>query len=150
MFKTILTYLWKLPLCAAAFFIGTALGGMAATALGLLAPELPADADQTILGQQSRQSQHAETRAGVFEEIAPGGEGGSEVGVGSRRVHESNLSLFDDPVGGFDKAEIVDPGIGAQRYNQTDIGSFRGFNGAYAAVVRRMHIPHFKSGSFAG
>ena len=51
MFKNMLAYVWKIPLCAAAFFIGTALGGMAATSMGLPAPEIPAGADQTVLGQ---------------------------------------------------------------------------------------------------
>ena len=49
--KKAIVYLWKLPLCAAAFFVGTAVGGMAANGLGLPAPELPAGADQTIIGQ---------------------------------------------------------------------------------------------------
>lgn len=51
MLKHKLTYLWKIPLCAAAFFIGTALGGMIANGLGLPAPELPSGADETIIGQ---------------------------------------------------------------------------------------------------
>jgi hypothetical protein len=51
MFKTILTLLWKLPLCALAFFGGTMLGGMVAAGIGLPAPEMPAGADQMILGQ---------------------------------------------------------------------------------------------------
>ena len=51
MFKKFLPYFWKLPLCAAAFFAGTALGGMAASSLGLPDPEMPAGADQATLGQ---------------------------------------------------------------------------------------------------
>ena len=51
MLKHYLAYVWKLPLCAAAFFGGTVLGGMAATLMGLPAPEIPAGADQAILGQ---------------------------------------------------------------------------------------------------
>jgi hypothetical protein len=43
--------LWRLSLCAAAFFMGTAVGGMVATGLGLPAPEIPAGADQATLGQ---------------------------------------------------------------------------------------------------
>ena len=48
---SVLAYLWKLPLCALAFYGGTMLGGMAAAMLGLPAPEMPAGADQMILGQ---------------------------------------------------------------------------------------------------
>lgn len=51
MLKSIFTYAWKILFCAAAFFAGTALGGAAATAMGLPAPEIPAGADQTVLGQ---------------------------------------------------------------------------------------------------
>jgi hypothetical protein len=51
MFKNILAYVWKLPLCATAFFAGTALGGMAASSLGLPAPEIPVGADQAVMGQ---------------------------------------------------------------------------------------------------
>jgi len=51
MFKTSLTFLWKLSLCAFSFYGGTILGGMAASMLGLPAPDMPAGADQMILGQ---------------------------------------------------------------------------------------------------
>ncbi|MBE0669213.1 MAG: hypothetical protein IH588_01375 [Anaerolineales bacterium] len=51
MFKNGLTCLWKLFLCAFAFYGGTMLGGMAASMLGLPAPEMPAGADQMVLGQ---------------------------------------------------------------------------------------------------
>ena len=51
MFKNSLTFLWKLSLCAFAFYGGTMLGGMAASMLGLPSPEMPAGADQMVLGQ---------------------------------------------------------------------------------------------------
>ena len=51
MIKNILTLLWKLPLCALAFYGGTMLGGMVAAGIGLPAPKMPAGADQMILGQ---------------------------------------------------------------------------------------------------
>lgn len=41
----------KILLCALAFYGGTILGGMAATLMGLPAPELPAGADEILLGQ---------------------------------------------------------------------------------------------------
>jgi hypothetical protein len=51
MFKKTLSYLWKIPLCALAFYGGTMIGGMVASGLGLSTPELPAGADQMIIGQ---------------------------------------------------------------------------------------------------
>ena len=51
MFKNSLFCLWKLSLCALAFYGGTMLGGMAASMLGLPAPQMPAGADQMVLGQ---------------------------------------------------------------------------------------------------
>ncbi|MBN1451786.1 MAG: hypothetical protein JW963_12285 [Anaerolineales bacterium] len=49
--KTMLSYLWKIPLCALAFYGGTILGGMVATLTGLPTPAMPAGADQMVLGQ---------------------------------------------------------------------------------------------------
>ncbi len=49
--KNILSYLWKIPLCALAFYGGTIIGGMAASGIGLPTPEMPFGADQMILGQ---------------------------------------------------------------------------------------------------
>lgn len=43
--KSTLSYLWKLPFCGLAFFIGMALGGSALLGLGLKAPEMPAGTD---------------------------------------------------------------------------------------------------------
>ena len=51
MFKNSFTNLWKLSLCAFSFYGGTMLGGMAASMLGLPAPEMPAGAGQMVLGQ---------------------------------------------------------------------------------------------------
>jgi hypothetical protein len=51
MFKKLLAYFWKMPLCAAAFFVGTAFGGMIAIGMGLPTPEIPTGADQATLGQ---------------------------------------------------------------------------------------------------
>lgn len=51
MFKNSLTFIWKLFLCAFSFYGGTMLGGMAASMLGLPAPEMPAGTDQMVLGQ---------------------------------------------------------------------------------------------------
>jgi hypothetical protein len=49
--KSWLNYLWKLPICGMAFFVGLILGGMVATWMGLPASGLPEGADQTTLMQ---------------------------------------------------------------------------------------------------
>jgi hypothetical protein len=48
-FNRVLAYLWKLPLCALAFFVGITLGGMTAVLLGLPNPSLPEGTDQATL-----------------------------------------------------------------------------------------------------
>jgi hypothetical protein len=48
--KRLLSYLWKVPLCAGMFFLGVMLGGMVASSLGLQAPALPEGTDQATLG----------------------------------------------------------------------------------------------------
>lgn len=49
--KPMLSYLWKIPLGALAFYGGTILGGMVAALTGLPAPAMPAGADRMVLGQ---------------------------------------------------------------------------------------------------
>jgi hypothetical protein len=49
--KTLLAYLWKLPVCGLAFFGGLLLGGMVAMGIGLPTPDLPAGVDTTTLTQ---------------------------------------------------------------------------------------------------
>jgi hypothetical protein len=44
-----LAYLWKLPLCGLAFYVGVILGGAAATLLGLPVPEVPPGVDPATL-----------------------------------------------------------------------------------------------------
>ena len=61
--------------------------------------------------------------------------------VGNRRV-------FNDAIGRFNEPVIIHPGIGRQGNNQTDVGSFRGFNRTDSAVVGRMNVPHLKTGAF--
>ena len=46
-----------------------------------------------------------------------------------------NLAVPDDAVRRFNKAELVDLGIGCQGHDQADVRAFRRFNGADAAVV---------------
>ncbi len=45
----------------------------------------------------------------------------------------------------FNKAVFIDSRIGAQRTNQTNIGTFRGLNRTHAAVVGIVHITYLKS-----
>lgn len=51
MFKIILSYLWRIVICALAFYGGTMIGGMVAAGMGLPTPEMPAGADQVVIGQ---------------------------------------------------------------------------------------------------
>jgi len=49
--KQTLSYLWKLPLCSMAFFLGVALTGVLLPLLGFEAPEMPAGtAANTVAG----------------------------------------------------------------------------------------------------
>jgi hypothetical protein len=45
--RTLVSYLWKTPLCALAYVAGTLVGGAAASSLGLPLPAIPTAADQT-------------------------------------------------------------------------------------------------------
>ena len=51
------------------------------------------------------------------------------------------------PVGRLDEAELVHSGIGRQRAEQPDVGAFRRLNGAYAPVMREVHITHVEAGA---
>ena len=52
-------------------------------------------------------------------------------------------------VGRFDEAILVDAGIGGQRADQTDVGTFRGLNGADTGIVGIVHVAHFHAGTVA-
>jgi hypothetical protein len=47
--RTLLSYLWKLPLCGIAFFIGMAINGIAMPVLGFPTPEMPAGTDSNTI-----------------------------------------------------------------------------------------------------
>ena len=49
----------------------------------------------------------------------------------------------------FDEAVVIDARKAAQRADQSDVRTFRRFNRADAAVVRRVHVADFESGAFA-
>ena len=50
-------------------------------------------------------------------------------------------------VGGLHKAVLIDAGKGGKVRDQTNVGTFRGLDGAHAAVVAVMHIADLKSGT---
>lgn len=50
-FKSWIHYIWKIPLCGIAYFVGFMVGSPLASAMGLTAPAIPAGADPTTLMQ---------------------------------------------------------------------------------------------------
>ena len=50
----------------------------------------------------------------------------------------------------FNEAVLVQAGIQSQGVDQSNVGTFRRFNGAHATVVGDVHIAHFKASTFAG
>ena len=59
------------------------------------------------------------------------------------------FAVFHFAVRRFNQTVFVDLGIAGQRGNQTDVRSFRRFNGANAAVVGIVYVAHFKAGAFS-
>ncbi|OQB33160.1 MAG: hypothetical protein BWY09_02785 [Candidatus Hydrogenedentes bacterium ADurb.Bin179] len=55
-----------------------------------------------------------------------------------------NAAVIHFSIGRFKKAEVVNTRIRGERSHQADVGAFRGFNGANAAIVGGMHVAHFK------
>ena len=68
--------------------------------------------------------------------------------VRNHRVHP--VRLVHNPVRGLNKTVLVHPRIGGQGIDQADVGSFRGLNGAHAAIMGIMHVPDFKPGPLPG
>src|SRR5437667_433878 len=66
-----------------------------------------------------------------------------------------DLNVVDDAagldfaVGRFDEAVVVDARKAAQGTDQADVRAFRRFNRTDTAVVRRVHVAHFESGTLA-
>ena len=50
------------------------------------------------------------------------------------------VSLFDLAVGSLNEAVLVDLGVGCQIGDQTDVGAFRGLNGAHTAIVAVVNV----------
>ena len=61
-----------------------------------------------------------------------------------------HLTFIYFPVWAFDKAVLVDPGVGCQTVDQANVRPFRCFNGTNSAIVGRMHVTHFKTGALTG
>ncbi len=56
-----------------------------------------------------------------------------------------HLTVDDAPIRGFDEPVLVDPGIGAQRADEANVGTFRGLNGTHSPIVGVVHVPDFKA-----
>ena len=50
----------------------------------------------------------------------------------------------------FDETILIDPGKSRQIGNQSDVGTFRGFNGAHASIMAIMNVTHLKPGTVTG
>ena len=61
-----------------------------------------------------------------------------------------DLTVIDDAVRGFDETVLVNPGIGRQRSDQTDVRTFRGLDRANSTVVGRVNVTHFEAGALTG
>ena len=61
-----------------------------------------------------------------------------------------HLAIDEAAIWAFDEAVLIDPGIGRQRVDQTDIRAFRRFDRADTAIMGRMHVAHFEAGALAG
>ena len=82
------------------------------------------------------------------------------VGLCDRRllllVRRQPGDVFGDPsidhlaVGRLDEAQVVDPGIGRQRRDQSDVGTLRGLDRTHAPVVGVVHVAHLEAGPLAG
>src|SRR5439155_19621262 len=70
-------------------------------------------------------------------------------GVGDLNVVE-DARVLHLAVGRLDEAVLVDAGKAAERADEADVRTFRRFNGADTAVVRRMYVAHFEASAFAG
>jgi len=58
--------------------------------------------------------------------------------------------VFYQAIGGFDKSELVDPGIGGKRDDEADIGPLRCFHRADPPVMGGMDVPDLEPRPFPG
>jgi len=88
----------------------------------------------------------------VFVEPGVGLGDGVELFLISGEPHDlaGGHAVGDLAVRGLDEAELVDPGVGGQGSDQADVWAFRGFDGAHAAVVAEVHVPHLEARTLTG
>src|ERR1700722_12007587 len=60
-----------------------------------------------------------------------------------------DLAVRYAPIRSLQESVVVGARIHGQRIDQTDVRAFRRFDRAYPAVMRRMHVAHFESGTLA-
>ncbi len=61
-----------------------------------------------------------------------------------------DLAILDDPVWSLNETMDIDPRVGRQRCNQTDVRTFRRLDRADTTVVCRMDVTNFEAGTFTG
>ena len=61
-----------------------------------------------------------------------------------------HLASLDNPVGRLDETVDIDPGVGRKRCDQADIRAFRRLDRADTAIVRRMYVTDFETGTLTG
>ena len=69
--------------------------------------------------------------------------------IGGHIVHlfgDAASGLIHLSIGGLNEAVPVDAGIGGQIGNQADVGTFRRLDGAQAAIVAVVNVPHVEGG----
>ena len=60
-----------------------------------------------------------------------------------------HMRVFDHPIRRLEETVFIGARKQRQRVNQADVRTFRRFDRAYPAVVRRMHVADFEAGPFA-
>ena len=65
-------------------------------------------------------------------------------------IGEEPCLLIHLAVRGLNEAVAIDAGVGGQVGDQTDVGTFRGLNGAHPAIVAVMDVPDIKGGPVPG
>src|SRR5690606_22650287 len=58
-------------------------------------------------------------------------------------------AVLHETIRRFDEAEFVDARVSGERVDETDVRTFRGFDRADAAVVRRVNVAHFEASTLA-
>src|SRR5207247_9473744 len=62
----------------------------------------------------------------------------------------NNAPVLHLPIRAFDKPKLVDAGVAAQRRDQSNVRTFRRFDGTNAAVVGGMHVADLESSPLSG